>query len=181
MAGMFFKDFKNKKASEKTIEIFVALFLILAVAMVLLKMFSGQVADKSNELNRMDKIQASTAKCNDLCTKAKSNDCRVEDQIAFCTAKYKFDLNGDHKIDQYDKGSVVLCEDNIYCPLETECDCGMNLNMKNCLELTKNYYNENGIPVSTIQDIYKYTSGACDVTKLSPRSWPKLYNLASYK
>ena len=40
---------RNKKGTDKPIEIFVALFIILAVAMVILKMFSGQIQDKTKE------------------------------------------------------------------------------------------------------------------------------------
>ena len=40
---------KNRKGTEKPIEIFVALFIILAVALVMLKLFQSQIAEKQKE------------------------------------------------------------------------------------------------------------------------------------
>ncbi|MEM4268420.1 MAG: hypothetical protein QXK37_06355 [Candidatus Woesearchaeota archaeon] len=42
-------NFKGKRGTDKPIEIFIALFVILAVAMVILKMFSSQIEQKSKK------------------------------------------------------------------------------------------------------------------------------------
>lgn len=173
---------KSKKGNEKTIEIFVGLFLILAVAMVLLKMFSGQVADKSNELDRLDEAQSVSIQCGDLCSKAKTNNCRTEDLISYCVSKYQFDVNNDNQISDYDKGSMILCENDVYCSLEHNCVCGVELSMKKCVELTNDYYiNEIGMSVvdanTTVHNMYVYDSSATSICNLGNdlRSWTELY------
>jgi len=41
----------NRRGTEKPIEIFVALFVILAVALVMLKLFQGQITEKQAQLS----------------------------------------------------------------------------------------------------------------------------------
>ena len=56
----------GKKGTDKPIEIFIALFVILAVAMVILKMFSTQIAQKQNEMARQQEIERIKQAKNDL-------------------------------------------------------------------------------------------------------------------
>jgi len=171
---------KNKKGNEKTIEIFVSLFLILAVAMILLKMFSGQVADKTNELNQVSETQASLQLCADACSKAKSNNCRTEDLIGFCKAKYELDLDKDSMIGEYNKGAFKICEDSIYCPLEVNCICNRELTMAECLKITKKYYKDNNIDLKNIGKLYKYTDGVCTVNSSDILQWQNFFNVTKY-
>lgn len=174
------KLFKNKDGSDKPIEIFVALFIILAVAMILLKMFSGQVADKSNELNELSKSEAAKTLCGDKCSAAKGNNCRDEDLIAYCVSNFKLDINKDKTLAEYDSGAFKLCEDKIYCPLVNKCECGADLTMAKCLDITKKYYQANGILLTTVGLKYSYTAGACSAPGTDLLVWTNLYNLASY-
>ena len=79
----------NKKATEKPIEIFIALFIILAVAMVILKMFSGQIASKQQQLGELEQAQRvqqerqeATQFCNERCVDVSAGDCSKERQAA---------------------------------------------------------------------------------------------------
>ncbi|NJL43769.1 MAG: hypothetical protein HC945_00370 [Nitrosarchaeum sp.] len=82
---------KNRKGTDKPIEIFIALFIILAIAMLMLRMFSDQLKDKTNELKMQEqKAKLEQAKndaeneCKDVCTGAVSNGCDLKSQVRFC-------------------------------------------------------------------------------------------------
>jgi len=173
------KKLKNKKGTEKPIEIFVALFVVLAVAMVLLKMFSGQVAEKSNELGQFSERQAAMGKCEELCSAAKTNNCREEELIKYCNAKFKLDLDGNSKIGINSEYPYELCEDSIFCPLVNECTCGQKLDIKECKQIMLRYYvNEFGKTEfqanETIKQKFNYSQGACIETN---DAWTKLYGI----
>ena len=77
----------NKKGTEKPIEIFIALFVILAVAMVLLKMFGGQITSKQKELkeiadqNRLDQMRKDIKSfCNGKCADIDG----TMDKVTYC-------------------------------------------------------------------------------------------------
>lgn len=155
-----------KKGSDKPIEIFVSLFLILAVAMVLLKMFSGQVADKGNELSEYSEKQTAIATCEQSCSDVKANKCRPEDQIRFCTKKFSLDYNHDSVLGVNDDDfTFPFCEDSIYCPIVTDCSCGVDLTFANCKIIMQRYYKSDGINLGeaqinqTIKQKYNYTNG----------------------
>jgi hypothetical protein len=133
----------GKKGTEKPIEIFIALFVILAVAMVLLKMFGGQIASKQKELkdmadqNKLEQLRKDIkAYCSTRCAEIDTK----MDKLTYCRTKYnqESDLNNNGIPNDFnDEFSVVgLCEDSIYCASVTECK---GLNMKTCAELLCSY------------------------------------------
>lgn len=167
-----------KKGSEKPIEIFVALFVILAVAMVLLRMFSGQIADKGAQLEDFAERQNAEALCTEVCSNAKTNGCRTEDLIRFCTKNFRLDLDQNSELGENNEFPTALCEDKIYCPLVSSCSCGTKLSMSACIELTKKFYEESeNINSNQIQDLldskYKYTDGSC--SDVPDSSWTVIY------
>ncbi len=168
---------KLKKASEKPIEIFVALFIILAVAMVLLKLFTGQIADQTAEITKFQTIEAAQALCNDKCSKAKTNNCRTEDLINFCVTNYELDLDANSEIGIFSDSAYEICEDKIHCPLQINCVCGRQLTMANCVTIMKDYYTELYGSVSNaitrIETQLNYTKGACPLPA-GDDSWYKL-------
>lgn len=146
-----------KKGTDKPIEIFIALFIILAVAMVILKMFSGQIQDKTKELAKIEqKEQFQQAKgdakreCDEICTSALQNDCSPQYKAQFCQHMLinglDIDMNGNTKDYSEDLlGGIGVCEDSIYCPQVTTCTCNDELNMINCIDIVYEYYqNEMG-------------------------------------
>lgn len=152
----------NKKGTEKPMEIFVAFFIILAVAMVMLKMFKTQITDKTNDMKNMQqeadlanaKIDA-RQKCEEICSTSNQNGCSLKDKVNFCIAKVNsLDLNGDRATDGIDTtilGGLPICEDGIYCSHYTECKCGSSLTFKNCVEIMCQYYadTEEGLAMTT--------------------------------
>lgn len=137
----------NRKASEKPIEIFIALFVVLAVAMVLLKMFGGQITSKQKELkdladqNKLDQLRKDIKSyCNAKCADIESE----IDKVTYCKTKYlgEVDLNNNGITNEYnDDFSIVgTCEDTIYCAAVTDCQ---SLTMKNCAKILCNYFETN--------------------------------------
>lgn len=168
--------FKNRKGTEKPIEIFIALFVILAVAMVLLKMFSGQISAKTKELKEMEQRNAlkealANGKdfCDNKCTLAMDNNCADKDLAQFCISKINegLDLNGNGLKDEYDStflGGVGICEDQIFCPQITECGCGQRLTMKNCVKVLCKYWTgTQGLDTDKANSLLEryYTAGNC--------------------
>ena len=158
----------NKRGSEKPIEIFVALFLILAVAMVLLRMFSGQVADASADLGQFQDSQRALATCQSVCNDAKQNNCRDIDKVRYCSTYFSLDLNEDSEIGIFRDAGILFCEDRIHCPIIDNCVCGQQLSMENCRRIVENYFTElNQSPsvdlnVNDIMlDRFQFTNGAC--------------------
>jgi len=166
-----------KKGSDKPIEIFVSLFLILAVAMVLLKMFSGQVADKGNELSEYSEKQNAIATCEQSCSDVKANKCRPEDQIRFCSKKFSLDYNGDSILGtNKDDYTFPFCEDSIYCPIVTDCECGVKLTLPECKDIMNKYYypllESNQTEVNkTIKEKLAYSDGTGDCSDSTPNNW----------
>jgi hypothetical protein len=140
--------FRNKKGTDKPIEIFIALFVILVVAMVILKMFQSQISEKSAQLaeeTQKEKInslkkdldQFCQMKCNEAGSSRRS-------QVQYCISYFETDpnddLDGDGQlastgdyIDEITDGLIGFCEDRIYCPAYND-DCG-NLNPERCKEI----------------------------------------------
>lgn len=170
---------KLKKGSEKPIEIFVALFVVLAVAMVLLRMFSGQIATEGQRLSDFASRQEAEATCVEVCSSAKTNSCRVEDLVRYCTTNFVLDWDRDSEIGLNNDFPTTMCEDKIYCPLVSECTCGRNLNMQTCIEITRNYFTSNGFPNvdSLMLQRFNFTDGACPSTPST--AWTELFPITT--
>lgn len=174
------KMLRNKKGTEKPIEIFIALFVILAVAMVLLKMFSGQISSKTKELKEMEqrnKLKETMANakdfCDTKCTTAMENNCGLKDKAQFCISNIEagLDINGNGMINDYDEtflGGVGICEDKVYCPQISDCSCGVKLTMKNCINILCSYWSsEAGLSVteSNLRLEKYFDPGTCTITE----------------
>lgn len=137
---------KNKKASEKPIEIFIALFVILAVAMVLLKMFGGQITSKQKELKDLADQNKLEQMRKDIKSYCQSKCAEIEttiDKVTYCKTKYlgEGDLNNNGITNEFNNefSIVGVCEDSIYCAAVTDCK---SLTMKNCGQILCNYFQE---------------------------------------
>lgn len=141
-----FKIINNKKGSEKPIEIFIALFVILAVAMVLLKMFGGQIISKQKELkdmadqSKIDQLKKSVKSyCSNKCNEIESQ----LDKVTYCKTRFvgDVDFNNNGIINEYNSEFSIfgVCEDTIYCPVVYECQ---SFNMKNCVEILCDYFKD---------------------------------------
>jgi hypothetical protein len=167
------KILKNVKGSEKPIEIFVALFIILTVAMVLLQMFQSQISERTEELSTLAKEQkleqvkekAKTA-CNKLCSNADD----LKGRAAYCIEYVEdveqegIDLDMDGIPGEYDDsllGGLGVCEDRIYCPHLKS--CGGIKNMKDCVTVLCAYWIQTGMSPEDATNVLtnKIKSGAC--------------------
>jgi hypothetical protein len=177
----------HKRATEKPIEIFVALFIILAVAMVMLKMFKGQVTEKSTELKELqrksDLEQARVeirTDCKALCSQSYEDGCTNKAKATFCLRKLEnIDLDGDRSTTGVDKtllGGIYVCEDGIYCPMAIECSCGAKLTMAECVKVLCDYWKELNLPTATRDDLLKktYSRGTCVATTTGDKFWDEV-------
>ena len=174
--------FGNKRGTEKPIEIFVALFIILAVAMVILKMFSGQIASKQQQIGELEQSQRlqqerqeATQFCNERCVEASSGDCSKERQAAYCLAKIKggLDLDGNGAANDYDEtllAGIGICEDGVYCPQLATCTCKQKLDMNTCKEILTQYWTSAGRNAAQMYST-KIDAGSCVDSSNSANMW----------
>ncbi|MGM5487516.1 MAG: hypothetical protein ACQESG_01050 [Nanobdellota archaeon] len=159
--------FKLKKGTEKPIEIFLALFIILAVSMVMLKMFRGQITDKTTEMQDISResnleqaIKDAKLECAELCSEASQNGCSGRSIAKYCTQQVgstdllegfnALDLSGDFRVGFHMDAGTGICEDQIYCPLISECNCGQKLDLDYCLEKSCQHWSKNGLNTSYV-------------------------------
>jgi len=133
---------RSKKGTEKPIEIFVALFIILAVAMLLLKMMRDQTAGSEKQLKDAqrqqamdDYVQSAQKSCNELCSQARDSGCSPKAMARFCLATYQghylgvaqegYDVNLDNEFSEsaIDDAGEEMCETHVYCSQNTFGEC----------------------------------------------------------
>jgi hypothetical protein len=138
------KLYLSKKGSEKPIEIFIALFVILAVAMVLLRMFGGQITEKQKELKALsdqNRLEQTRKDVKNFCDQKCADVSSTIDKITYCKTKYGSvaDFNDNSITDEYNgEFSIVgICEDTIYCASIIDCK---SLTIKTCAQIMCNYF-----------------------------------------
>jgi hypothetical protein len=157
----------NRKGTEKPIEIFVALFIILAVALVMLKLFQSQIAEKQKELSdvqqeqkskeTMDKVRLA---CQQKCTEASNNGCSQASLASLCayssrnvlsTGQY-IDLNNDKtkNIDTTLLAGIGVCEDHVYCFHLVESCCAQRIDPVSCKTILDSYWTSRGLTTATL-------------------------------
>lgn len=148
----------NKKGMEKPIEIFVALFVILAVALLVLQLFQSQLSDQQQELSQAARTrQAEETRaqarsyCQDACRQAESAGCSSRAIATFCLAYATdtinepsfLDLNADG-VEGLDTTTLVgegICEDEVPChTLMSNC-CGQQISPVSCKNHIITYWN----------------------------------------
>jgi hypothetical protein len=153
---------RNRKGTEKPIEIFVALFIILAVALVMLKLFQSQISEKQKELADVQQEQKSKElrekvelSCQEKCTQASNNGCSLQSLASLCIfgspqvlAQDQFvDLNND-KLNGYDDtllAGIGVCEDNLYCFHVMGSCCAREISARSCRTILHDYWLNKGI------------------------------------
>ncbi len=157
----------NRKGTDKPIEIFIALFIILAIAMLMLRMFADQLREKTDQLKRQeyrDKLEQAKREaeqgCSKACTKTLSKDCSQKALAEYCIAKIEggLDVNIDNDKDDYVKPTAShgfllsggTCEDTVYCREIWPCtECERNLNLENCVKITCNWLKDSGMDATS--------------------------------
>lgn len=152
---------KNRKGTEKPIEIFVALFIILAVALVMLKLFQSQIAEKQKELSDVQqeakaqelkqKVQLS---CQQKCTEASNNGCSLASLASLCTFNSQnvlgtdsyldLDNNKENSFDTTLLAGIAVCEDRVYCFNMIDSCCAQRISPDSCVKILDSYYKSKG-------------------------------------
>jgi hypothetical protein len=178
---------RNRKGTEKPIEIFVALFIILAVALVMLKLFQSQIADKQKELSDVQQeqvnkemLQKVRQACSDKCVEASNNQCNPAALASLCMYSSDkvignnfIDLNNDknNDMDTTLLAGVGVCEDRIYCFHLINSCCAREISAKSCKSILLSYWQSKGFtdPNSLLSS--NVNAGAC---ASSPSRWDQL-------
>ncbi len=151
----------NKKGTEKPIEIFVALFVILAVALLLLQLFQSQLADQQQQLDetqreaQLEQLRSDAdSHCQSQCSQASSDGCSLRAMANFCISYGSdavdepdyLDLNLDGTLNR-DETLLVgtgVCEDEVPChAMMSEC-CGYSLDANTCEDILDSYWDSQG-------------------------------------
>ena len=171
---------RSRKGTEKPIEIFVALFIILAVALVMLKLFQSQIADKQKELSDVQQEQRAKEliskvhqACSDKCVEASNNQCNPAALASLCMynsqitlGKNEFvDLNND-KVNDMDitlRAGIGVCEDKIYCFHVLNSCCAREISAQSCKDIIVNYYIGQGQTAANSAALYSslVNAGTC--------------------
>ena len=153
---------KNKKGTEKPIEIFIALFIILAVSLLVLRLFQGQISRTTEDLGKAQleaEIQANKNRfvqaCSDACTEASSKGCTEESLVQLCVLtsaqvlgpQVGLDLDNNQMIgyNTISYGGIGVCEQNIPCFMEQTNCCNRRINLDTCKEILCDYWSNRGI------------------------------------
>lgn len=186
-----YKLFQNKRGFDKPIEIFVALFIILAVAMVILKMFSAQISQKREEIQRMSQSEnirqlkaTAIQECKDLCTEAMEAGCTPAKIAQYCIHRIQkegggLDLNGNGVVNEYNteiRGGIGVCEDRVYCFHLESCKCNVALDSSGCIKQLCTYYKDqtNSVPEANSMIQQFLSLGSCDKGTSTIKDWTQL-------
>ena len=144
--------FTSKRGTEKPIEIFIALFVILAVSLLVLRLFQTQIQGTTDDLSQYQAEQQRNqlkntfeAQCRSTCSTAENErGCSLESLAQVCIQNSRrilsgeyIDLNRDNRVN-YDTEAYVgigVCENNIPCFLEVNRCCGRILNAEECASI----------------------------------------------
>lgn len=150
----------NRRGTEKPIEIFVALFVILAVALVMLKLFQGQITEKQAQLSQFQQEQKAkelkdsvVLKCKSLCTDASNNGCSQQSLAALCMGGAEevlmaegityldLDQNNVMNFNAKSFGGVGVCEDRVYCfnGFVDQC-CNQKITPAGCFAILRSFW-----------------------------------------
>ncbi len=153
--------FRGKKGTEKPIEIFVALFVILAVALLMLRLFQTQITDQQQELDQFQREsklqnlkQEAITHCQTQCSRASSDGCSLRSLAQLCISYGSdrirppdfLDLNLDGTMNM-DTGLLVgvgVCEDEVPCHALISTCCGHNINAVSCKNFLLQYWAQQG-------------------------------------
>lgn len=180
---------RSRKATEKPIEIFIALFIILVVSLLVLRLFQGQVSQATEELGQAQLAQETQATfnsfqqgCSDACTQAASRGCTQESLVQLCISTSRtilgaradnMDLDNNQRVgfNTQTYGGIGVCEQNIPCFMEqTQC-CNRRINLETCREILCNYWSSQGFEALTLParfDAVGYSMASFNVCNADP-------------
>ena len=189
----------GKKGTEKPIEIFVALFVILAVALVMLKLFQNQITQKQTELQTFQQEQKAqelkekaTLYCQDKCNQASNDGCSLRTLASLCisygsdaiTGTDYLDLNNNGRLDRdtTQLPGIGICEDAVPCHALISTCCGRQLNGATCDTILREYWGGQALPVGETVDTMiaaNVFEGDCGGDTTGSTWWDAIYGGAT--
>lgn len=156
----------NQRGMEMPIQIFIVLFVLLAVGMLVLQMFQQQIGNSAEQLQAQTnqrQMQAEMLSKQQFCQSRCGCDA-LEKKAEFCFSKLDGGVNFDGKgmpTDFYEKGGIGLCEDSVYCSHLTDCKC--DLTIANCVTVLCSYWQTQGLGNETMNNKLRefYKPGNC--------------------
>ena len=193
---MFKKMLKQRKGMEKPIEIFVALFVILAVALLVLQLFQSQLTEQQQTLQEeahkreQDSImQTARDHCNSACSAASNRGCSTAAMASFCL-QYASDAIQDPRFIDLDldmeRGSdssllagLYVCEDAVPCHAMIDTCCGRRVNHNTCKETLETYWKDQGFTTAGDKPtlLGRVRAGICD-KNTSNMHWYQVANFS---
>ncbi len=135
----------NQKGMEMAIQIFIVLFVLLAVSMLVLQLVSTQFTEQESKLKDVQRKAAfdqqmskNRSECESLCNMG-----TLEEKAKFCIKNFNF--SQDETLSNYNQedfiAGVGVCEDRVYCNMITTCKSGNQvLDMQTCKIILCNYW-----------------------------------------
>lgn len=152
----------NQKGMEMAIQIFIVLFVLLAVSMLVLNLVSEQFQTQSTEIDRFtrtqeveNRINQFIVQCNNYCTSTQATQ-----RANYCMSSISLSDDLFSSFDDTRLAGIGLCTDRIYCPMVTDCQ---NLTMESCKNVLCTHWGNQGIDAETTNTLLKrhFNPGAC--------------------
>jgi hypothetical protein len=170
------------KKGVNALEMVFMMFILIVVALVVIKLFTGIV--KQDTLPNIDDIKASynyqkeRNACENLCNAYSANGCSdLSAAVTFCQKRVEVSIDGNFKGGELGHFGIInkipYCEDGLYCfHIDPECGCGSyTLDAATCKDIMLDYYmNVAGFSEETTKDTIctAVPPGNC---KKDPRTW----------
>jgi hypothetical protein len=177
----------NRKGTEKPIEIFVALFVILAIGLFMLKFFQYQLVEQENQLAGValqfesreltHKVQLA---CEQKCVDASNNGCSIASLASLCMTGSHNVLGQGQYLDLDNDGTlgedvtllagIGVCEDHVYCFHLLNSCCSQRISPETCKTILTSYWQSKGL---SADQLLRSTvpAGTCATTQAGVKRW----------
>jgi hypothetical protein len=182
------------------LELIFAMFILIVVAFVVIRLFTGVVSPSTlpniQDFKETYNYQQEKQKCENLCNRFIESNCQDYSAAAsYCLQKVSLSIDGNSVTGERGHYGMVAnlpyCEDGLYCFHINDCTCGsVVLDAKNCLIYLQSYYMEKaGFSESATKQLICSDTGikpgSCcpEPTTCNPKQWsvkPKGFNATTY-
>ena len=173
----------SRKGTEKPIEIFVALFIILAVGLVMLRLFQNQLQQQQSDLADVEQEQRikelredARLHCSQKCTEASNRRCSTASLASLCMAYgtdavpdgwIDLNMNQMSDMDTTTFAGIGVCESAVPCSLLLDECCNRRINPGTCLDIMIEHWKSLGFNSQQRNDTIKHSmltgkSTSCD-------------------
>jgi hypothetical protein len=163
------------------LEIVFAMFILIVVTLVVIKLFTGIVTENSlpplNDFKESYNYDKEKNMCSNLCTRYTQGECAdLESAVTFCQHKVSISIDGNYKTGEAKHFGIVAkipyCEDGLYCfNIYKTCGCGgYDLDAQTCKDIMNDFYASQGFSQATTNSMIcnSILPGECEK---DPRRW----------